>query len=424
MHLWPEVARATGFARFGSATDSRPTSWSEAVGAVRAGAGTRQIWPTVHPADAPHRHAVPTAPRTGRMPRRRSGTRALKSWTTALRAAMRLAGSAAYAGRRLGAIGLPASKSKPKPAIKKKPRTSVPEGSATPAAHRAGRLPKSVEVGQFRNAFGTRSYRLYRPETSPESGARPPLLVMLHGCTQDAAGFARITRMASLAGAQGCWVLFPEQSAEVNRGRCWQWFEPGHQQRGAGEPAILAGMVRKLVREHQLDGQRVFVAGLSAGGAMAVILGRVYPDLFKAVGVCAGMPHGSARNAATAMLAMRGRHGVAGGPDRAGGSPGKPVRTIVVHGDRDRTVSPRNATAIVDAALDAFGPTTDEQEAGTAGGRNVIRVRYRTESGLVAAEAWTIHGAGHVWCGGAPGTFSDPRGPDVSAVMLRFFLKP
>jgi poly(hydroxyalkanoate) depolymerase family esterase len=335
-----------------------------------------------------------------------------------------MAGSAATVGQRLGAAALSGAKPKRKAATQKKAHARKPASSATPATRSAPRLPEGAEVGQFRNLFGTRSYRLYRPEISSESGTRPPLIVMLHGCTQNASGFSRITRMPALAGAQGCWVLFPEQSAEANRGRCWQWFEPGHQQRGAGEPAILAGMVRKLVRQHRLDGRRVFVAGLSAGGAMAVILGRTYPELFRAVGVCAGMPYGSARSAATAMLAMRGRQWMPIGRGALAEPPGKPVRTIVVQGDRDRTVAPRNAETILRSALDAFGPNTDEQEAGAAGGRNVTRACYRTKTGLVAAEAWTIHGAGHVWNGGAPGAFSDPRGPDVSAVMLRFFLSP
>jgi poly(hydroxyalkanoate) depolymerase family esterase len=245
---------------------------------------------------------------------------------------------------------------------------------------------------------------------------------MLHGCGQDAEQFACVTRMAERAGAYGAWVLFPEQLRSANRHACWNWFEPAHQGRGAGEPAILAGLMRKLVRLHHLDPHRVFVAGLSAGAAMAVILGRTYPDLVAAVGSVAGMPYGAARTAATALLAMRGRHRSDSGLEAALGLPGRPVRTLVLQGDRDRVVVPKNAARIAAAALAGCGPTIAEQETGTVGGRSVTRVRHRSAEGTVAVEQWTVHGAGHVWVGGGPGAFSDPRGPDASEALLVFFL--
>ena len=247
---------------------------------------------------------------------------------------------------------------------------------------------------------------------------------MLHGCAQDAERFAASTRMHERTEAHGCWVLYPEQSVDANRGRCWNWFEPEHQRRGAGEPAIVAGMVRKIVRQHCLDARRVFVAGLSAGGAMAVILGRTCPDIFRGVGVCAGMPYAAARTATTAVMAMRGRHRSETAADDAARVPARAVRTLVIHGERDRTVVPKNAEAIVAMALDTFGPTTAEHEEGVSGGRAVRRVRYRTASGSIAVEHWTVAGAGHAWSGGAPGVFSDPLGPDASEVLLQFFLAP
>ncbi len=241
---------------------------------------------------------------------------------------------------------------------------------------------------------------------------------MLHGCAQDAEHFAATTRMPAEAEAYGCWVLYPEQSTSANRHRCWNWFDPAHQQRGAGEPAILAGLVNKLVRVHGLDARRIFVAGLSAGAALAVVLGRTYPELFRGVGACAGMPYASARTATTAVLAMRGRHRPAQEADAAA----KPVRTVVIHGDSDRTVVPRNADALVAQALQPFGATEVESEAGASNGRAFSRILHRMADGCVVVEQWKIAGTGHAWPGGAAGAFSDPRGPDASAILLRFFL--
>ncbi|WP_313913123.1 PHB depolymerase family esterase [Tahibacter sp.] len=279
-----------------------------------------------------------------------------------------------------------------------------------------------METGRFRNASGTRAFRLYRPTTPPAGGTRPPLLVMLHGCAQGAEGFVATTRMPAEAEAYGCWVLYPEQSVSANRHRCWNWFDPAHQQRGAGEPAILAGLVKKMIRVHGLDAGRVFVAGLSAGGALAVVLGRTYPDLFRGVGACAGMPYASARTATTAVLAMRGRHRPAHETDDATGAASQPVRTVVIHGERDRTVVPRNADALVTQALQPFGVTAADSESGISSGRAFTCIRHRTADGCVVVEQWKISGAGHAWPGGGAGAFSDSLGPDASAILLRFFL--
>lgn len=300
--------------------------------------------------------------------------------------------------------------------------TGSPASTQTRPALTTTLLAGAMDTGRFRNASGTRAYRLYRPNTPPAAGTRPPLVVMLHGCTQDAERFAATTHMPAEAETYGCWVLYPEQSVGANRHRCWNWFDPAHQQRGAGEPAILAGLVKKLIRVHGLDAGRIFVAGLSAGGALAVVLGRTYPDLFRGVGACAGMPYASARTATTAVLAMRGRHRPAHETDDATGAAARPVRTVVIHGERDRIVVPRNADALVAQALQPFGATTADSESGISGGRAFTRIRHRTVEGCVVVEQWKIDNAGHAWPGGAAGAFSDPFGPDASAILLRFFL--
>lgn len=386
------------------------------------------------------------------MPRRSTGARALKSWASAMRAALRLAGTASAASQRLAAAVGPSTKPVAKKATARsgEPASTMARSGRTtssvalrgpklirtwrnrtvsrsPASMQTRPVPAALlagatETGSFRNASGARAYCLYRPTTPPAAGTRPPLLVMLHGCAQDVGRFAAATRMSAEAEAYGCWVLYPEQSVSANRHGCWNWFDPAHQQRGAGEPAILAGLVRKVVRSHGLDGHRVFVAGLSAGGALAVVLGRTYPDLFRGVGACAGMPYASARTATTAVLAMRGRHRPAHETDDATGAVARPVRTVVIHGDRDRTVVPRNADALAAKALLPFGETVADRESGVSGGRAFTRIRHRADGGHVVVEQWKIANAGHAWPGGAAGAFSDALGPDASAILLSFFL--
>jgi len=269
---------------------------------------------------------------------------------------------------------------------------------------------------------GALHYRLFIPH-----GGRAgpmPLVVMLHGCGQDGADFAAGTGMNDLAEEQGFLVLYPEQSCSAHWNRCWNWYEGTPHRGGAGEPALLAGLTRRVIAEHAVDPARVAVAGLSAGGAMAVILGRTYPGLFSAVGCHSGLAHGSARCHASAMLAMR--HG----PDPAAPAPPAPraaVPVIAFHGDADGTVHQTNGSAVIRQSLDSHGLQVDAgvatvAEAGRAGGRCFTRHVHREPTGEVLAEHWIVHGAGHAWSGGdLRGSHADERGPNASAEMLRFF---
>lgn len=251
---------------------------------------------------------------------------------------------------------------------------------------------------------GTRDYRLYRPTTDRPRG----LVVMLHGCTQTPEDFAVGTGMNQVAEAHGLLVAYPGQTNAHNAASCWNWFDPLHQKRGGGEPEILAGIARDLAAEYGLSHDTVFVAGLSAGGAMAAVLGAAYPDLFAAVGVHSGLPAGAANDVVSAFSAMRG--GAAPVP-----RPAPKHRTIVFHGSADTTVHPANAAQIAVAA----GPVTARIEGRSAGGRRYTRSIHG--SGM---ESWLIEGAGHAWSGGqAAGSFTDPLGPDASAEMVRFFLE-
>ncbi|MGK2897807.1 MAG: extracellular catalytic domain type 1 short-chain-length polyhydroxyalkanoate depolymerase [Burkholderiaceae bacterium] len=290
-------------------------------------------------------------------------------------------------------------------------------------------VPGSFETHEFSNHAGARSYKLYVPARTAD--IPPPLVVLLHGCTQSADDFAAGTRMNRLADEHGFLVVYPEQAAHANPSKCWNWFNAQDQRHGGGEPALIAGIVRAVVARHRADPHRIFVAGLSAGAAMAVILGETYPELFAAVGAHSGLPYGSAHDIPSALAAMKGGRG--GKPRGTGAARTKavrPVPTIVFHGDRDHTVQASNGAEIVRQARDAReaepGDATllASTRRGTApGGRSYSCTVESDAQGTAQIESWTVHGAGHAWSGGdASGSYTDATGPDASAEMLRFFL--
>ncbi len=276
--------------------------------------------------------------------------------------------------------------------------------------------------GHFAHQGRSLAYKLYLPPAAASTTPSPrPLLVMLHGCTQGAADFAAGTQMNALARDLGVIVLYPEQTQHANSQKCWNWFKTQHQQRGRGEPALLAALTQSVMAMHPVDASRVFVAGLSAGGAMADILGRCYPDLFAAIGVHSGLPSGCATNLPSALAAMRG-----GGAAPIAGAAGRNVpATIVFHGDADTTVHVSNGAAIVEAARgeDPGQPPARVAEGRSGRGQRYTRTVHTDATGRTTVEYWQLHGAGHAWSGGSPqGTYTDPSGVDASAEMLRFFL--
>lgn len=271
-------------------------------------------------------------------------------------------------------------------------------------------------AGSFRNSAGQRNYKLYVP---PDAGDRPrPLVVMLHGCTQDADDFAAGTAMNDAARAQGFYVLYPVQSAQVNPQKCWNWFKHNHQQRDRGEPSILAGMTRAVIETHAVDVRCVYVAGLSAGGAMAAILARDYPDLYAAAGVHSGLAPGVASDLPSALAAMKG-NGVRTPAQACSGVP-----TIVFHGDSDTTVHPSNAQSVIAASAGLAAHVETRRVPGMGNKRHSTKYTYRNPGGDIIAERWEIHGAGHAWAGGTKsGSYTDQTGPDATAEMLRFFFE-
>lgn len=286
-----------------------------------------------------------------------------------------------------------------------------------PPSERAKPIPHAGRfiAGSYGNAAGARDYKLYVPPAY--RGQALPLVVMLHGCTQNPDDFAAGTGMNQAARERGFFVLYPAQSRKANHSLCWNWFKHNHQQRERGEPAVLAGMTRDVIERYTIDARRVYVAGLSAGGAMAVILGATYPDVYAAAGVHSGLPAGAASDVRTALTAMKG-----GAQGRRAGAPDPPagaLPSIVFHGDADRTVHPVNGEQVT---LACVGRTTPAQERGVEHGRAYTRHLYRDASGRVVAEQWLVHGAGHAWSGGSTtGSYADARGPSATREMLRFF---
>lgn len=266
-------------------------------------------------------------------------------------------------------------------------------------------------TGSHTEAAGMRKFKLFVPPNS--AGKTLPLVVMLHGCTQNPDDFAAGTGMNEAALKRGFYVLYPAQAQTANPSRCWNWFKHNHQRRERGEPAILAGMTREVMKQRNIDPHNVFVAGLSAGGAMAAILGDAYPELFAAVGVHSGLATGSAVNVQQALSVMKD-----GGGAASAGSQTPP--TIVFHGDQDSTVHPANGEQVVAASAGNAAPETEK--ARSANGRDYTRRIYREAGGQVLAEHWSVHGAGHAWSGGSTrGSYTDGRGPDATEEMLRFF---
>jgi poly(hydroxyalkanoate) depolymerase family esterase len=276
---------------------------------------------------------------------------------------------------------------------------------------------------RYSNAAGERSYKLYVP--GGERTAPLPLVVMLHGCTQDADDFAAGTKMNLLAEQHGFVVAYPIQPQAANTSKCWNWFKPGDQRRDHGEPSLIAGMTREIMALENVDPNRVYVAGLSAGGAMAAIMGQAYPDLYAAIGIHSGLPVGYAHDLPSALAAMRGGklNPNATHVKRPGSreihEPACPQ--IVFHGDADATVHPSNASELM-RGFAASETTSNQASVSDAAKRHHTVQRMKSQAG-VEGELWTIHGMPHAWSGGSSkGTYTDASGPDASAEMVRFFL--
>ena len=271
--------------------------------------------------------------------------------------------------------------------------------------------------GTYKNAAGSRAYRLFIP--SGYHGQPIPLVIMLHGCTQSPEDFAAGTRMNFIAEEQTCFVAYPAQRAEANQAKCWNWFRPTDQQRGRGEPSLIAGITRQIMRDHSVDPRRVYIGGLSAGAAAAAVMGSAYGDLYAAIGIHSGLACGAATDLPSALIAMK----QGGGSDAMRGD-GPTVPTIVFHGDRDTTVHSNNGDRIVRQSIGGMRTNAKVNRGQVPGGHAYTRTVHTDAGGREILEHWEIHGAAHAWSGGSPaGSYTDPDGPNATREMLRFFLE-
>ena len=287
---------------------------------------------------------------------------------------------------------------------------------------------------------GSRPYFVYTP-SNYRAGIAVPLIVMLHGCSQTATDFASGTQMNQLAEKYNFIVAYPQQLSIYNPSLCWNWFNPADQVRGTGEPAILAGIVQEIegnTSRWTIDRHRIYVTGLSAGAAMAVVLGATYPDIFAAIGVHSGAEYGAITSPLSGGQAF-----TQGGPDpiqqgkaafRAMGSFARLVPTIVFHGTIDQVSWPINGKQVVQQWMETdylashgtyhadFNHSSSTMKASVPGGHSYTVYKWNAINGNEVEEYWVIDGMGHAWSGGSPNNFTDLLGPSASLAMYTFFM--
>lgn len=284
------------------------------------------------------------------------------------------------------------------------PVSPVPEGA-------------SFEARTYTCPAGSRSYLTYVPSSIQDRATG--VVVMLHGCTQSAADFSTGTAMNTLAERDGFVVVYPQQAQGANAQSCWNWFSRSDQRRDHGEPAILEGIARLVMEEHAVGPEHSFIAGLSSGAAMALIMGQTCPDIFAAVGSHSGLPVGVAHDLPSALAAMGGRFNQSADPQSSGTKP----RLIVFHGSDDHTVHPANEALITKQALSNLPRGTAIVDTkGQRGGRSYSFQSATAPDGSVLMERWLVDGLGHAWSGGnSSGSYADRQGPAASEEMVRFF---
>jgi poly(hydroxyalkanoate) depolymerase family esterase len=310
--------------------------------------------------------------------------------------------------------------------------------------HATGAQAGDWVSGSASNSSGSRNFKLWVP-SGYDKRKSSPLVMMLHGCMQKPEDLATISGMNDVADKNNFLVVYPEQPADANPLKCWNWFDPRHQARDSGEPALLAAIVKQVQASNRIDADRIFVVGISAGAAMAVVMGVTYPDLFDGIGVCAGLEFKAATSAETGLAAMK-----QGGPDpkqqgliafksiteNLRGKSKRHLPVIVFQGDADPYVNPLNADQLIAQWAETNDYLDDARNNGSIksqpssttegsvpGGHQFAKSSYNDRAGRLLMEKWIVKGLGHAWSGSpAASAFGDPKGPNASQEMWRFFV--
>jgi len=309
-----------------------------------------------------------------------------------------------------------------KPQKKRPAKRSAVVASAVPAkTQRVGAVAALVRVGVAISASGTRRYRLFKP---PGVGRqeRLPLLVMLHGCAQDARGLSTSSRMNSVAVRERFLVLYPEQDRTANAQGCWNWYDTRTGRAGREADSIDAA-ITQICLTQPVDAERIAVAGLSAGASMAALLAMRRPERFRAVVMHSGVAPGVAHSTATALSAMLGR--------RVKAAPAAPLATgthlpalLVIHGAADHVVAPSNGTEAARVWAETEGAKPGTARTVQRGARYAMQVTDYRAPGRLVVTLCEVSGLGHAWSGGAASqSYSDPKGPDASRMIWSFAAK-
>lgn len=295
--------------------------------------------------------------------------------------------------------------------------------------------------GTAKSSAGAIDYKLWVP-TLYRKDKPAPLVLMLHGCMQNAEELAALSGMNELADKENFLVVYPQQTASANPLRCWNWFDPKNQERDVGEPSLIAAAVRDVRVSHSVDAKRIYVVGISAGGAMAAVMATAYSESFAAIGVIAGPEYKAATSVEGGLAAMK-----VGGPDpnqqglaayqaiQKGATTKKRVPLINFQGSKDPYVNPVNSDQLIaqwaqtndllDDGKDNDSVTaksSTETKGAVPNGYSYTKYSYRDTKGRLLMERWIVEGLGHAWPGStATNRFADAKGPDATAEIWRFF---
>lgn len=320
----------------------------------------------------------------------------------------------------------------PTPTTTSTTSTTIPGGPTTTTTFNPnpGTTSGVYSTKSFTNSSGTRSYGLYIP-SGYKVGTPMPLVVGLHGCVGSALDFVNQSGLNSVAEVNKFIVAYPEQTSAANNLKCWNWYTTAGQQRGSGEASIIAGITQQVKQDYSVNNSRVFTLGLSAGGAMAVNMGVLYPDVFAGVGVGSGLTWKAGAGGLSGYPAMT--------AEQSGqqihisqGANSRTVPVYIFHGLQDKTVVPKNADDLAVSWIAANDLADDGSRNnsvpanpvstvfGTSSGDTFTTATYNDRNGQELIQVVKVTNMGHAWSGRSGAAYTYPAGPDETSLMYSF----